>query len=488
MHGVVERELKYDVPEGFRLPDLSGAGDVAQVGAPAVHHLDATYLDTADLRLARHGVTVRRRSGGEDAGWHVKVPGGGSGERVEYRAPLDGESLPGGLDVQVRALRRDAPLAPVARIRTTRRERALYDPTGRVLALLAEDEVDAQVLETGSRRWQELEVELVDGDPRVLGQVDRVLRRAGARHGELPSKLARALAERMPQQPPVPADRVVAAVVGYARGKRDALLAQDPAVRRDEPEAVHDMRVAIRRLRSTLRTFRPLWEAGSAEGVREELAWLGQVLGSVRDREVMLLRLTQAVRAEPDELVAGPVGTRIREWLTADTAAARERLLETLDSPRYLVLLDALDDLLDAPPAPVRAGVLIRRAGRALRRADTELDAARTDPQRHEARKRFKRARYAVEALAPVARKPGRRLVARLTALQDILGAHQDAVVTRALLLDYGRRADAGGDSAFTYGLLHARQREAGEKVLADLPAAVRAARRRRLRRWLRAR
>ena len=485
MATVTERESKYDVPPEFQLPDLARAGAVARVGPPAVHKLDATYLDTADLRLARHRVTVRRRSGGTDAGWHVKLPGT-AGAREEHRAPPDGRNLPADLDLLVRALRRGAPLRAVARIRTTRREHPLRAADGRVLALLAQDEVDARVPDAAPRHWREVEVELVDGDRSVLADVDRGLRHAGARPAGSASKLARALADRLPDPPATAGNRAVDAVVGYARAQRDAILANDPAVRRGEPEAVHDMRVAVRRLRSTLRTYRPLWNADRVGPVRDELRWLGQQLGAVRDGEVMLARLTEAVRAEPADLVRGPVAARIGEWLAADIARDRRRLLDALDARRYLALLDALDELLDAAPAPAARRTLIARARKALRRADGDLDAARTDPQLHESRKEYKRARYAAEALTSVAGKPAARLAKRLTTLQDVLGSHQDATVTRDLLLDYGQRAQAAGDDAFTYGLLHARQREAGERVLRDLPAARRKARRRKLRRWLR--
>jgi CHAD domain-containing protein len=104
----------------------------------------------------------------------------------------------------------------------------------------------------------------------------------------------------------------------------------------------------------------------------------------------------------------------------------------------------------------------------------------------HHARKGYKRARYAVEAVAPLAGKPARRLAKRLTALQDVLGTHQDSIVTGELLRDYGMRAHLDGDNAFTYGLLHARQHEAGERSLADLADARRRAGRPKLRRWAR--
>ncbi len=486
MVAVIEREAKYDTPDGFQLPDLAHTGDVADVGPPAVHDLDATYIDTVDLRLARHHVTVRRRRGGDDAGWHVKVPGE-AGARVEHRAPLRGEEFPAALDLQIRALRRGAPLYGVARIRTTRREHPLRDADGRVLAVVAEDEVRAQVGGAEPREWRELEVELVDGEPALLAEVDRALRKAGARPASVPSKLARALGDRLPAAPASPTDPTVAAVVGYARAQRDALLAMDPAVRRDEPEGVHDMRVATRRLRSTLRTFRPLCNSERAGAVRDELKWLAHQLGAVRDAEVMRDRLAEAVRALPEELVVGPVAARIDGWLAAGIEADRRRLLEALDSTRYYALLDALDDLLDAVPAQPSVRTVVDRARKALRRADRDLDAARDDPSLHEARKEFKRARYAVEALTPIAGKPARQLAKRLTALQDVLGSHQDATVTQDLLREYAARAYAQGDSTFSYGLLHARQREAAARVLRDLPAAVRRARRPKLRRWLRA-
>src|SRR5581483_6744522 len=144
----------------------------------------------------------------------------------------------------------------------------------------------------------------------------------------------------------------------------------------DEPEAVHDMRVAIRRLRSTLRTFRPLWNQERAGAVRDELKWLADLLGPVRDGEVMLHRLTAAVRDEPPELVVGPVAERIREWLTGGVQRDRQRLLAALGSPRYLALLVALDELLDPAPQRVAPRTLRARAAKALRRADRDLDAA----------------------------------------------------------------------------------------------------------------
>src|SRR5581483_10955800 len=108
-----------------------------------------------------------------------------------------------------------------------------------------------------------------------------------------PSKLVHALADRMPAPPAAPRGRGRAdrALFDYIAAQRDALIANDPGVRRGDPDAVHDMRVALRRLRSTLHTFRPALDTARTEPLREELKWLGQVLGAVRDNDVLAEKL-----------------------------------------------------------------------------------------------------------------------------------------------------------------------------------------------------
>ncbi|HEX8630533.1 MAG TPA: CYTH and CHAD domain-containing protein [Catenuloplanes sp.] len=522
MDTATESERKYDTPKEFALPELAGlagAAGVEQVGEPQTHELDATYFDTEDLRLARHRTTLRRRTGGHDAGWHLKTPGSGD-DRTEQRVPLrDGDEaaadqVPGELLALVRAIVRDRPLRPVARLRTRRREYPLQDGTGRVLALLADDRVRAES-DGSEQRWREVEVELVDGDRTVLKALDKRLRKAGAQPASGPSKLARALGDRLSAGAgDTAADsrqaKPVRAVLDYVRAQRDAVIANDAGVRRGDPAAVHAMRVATRRLRSTLRTFRGgIWPRERTQRLRGELSWLADRLGGVRDRQVMTTRLHQTVTAQPPELIVGPVDARIREHLDGDLHQGRQSLDEALVDSRYFALLDELDGLVDTPPeGRVRGAWVRRRAARALRQADDLLDQATaapaehpddgstdTDPaeQRHhrdeklhDARKAYKQARYAVEVFAPREGAPARRLVKRLTALQDVLGEHQDSVITAELLRDYAGRAHAAGDSGFSYGILYARQLAAGESVLAGLPRARRAARNVKLRRWLR--
>src|SRR3954468_6831270 len=234
-----ETERKYDVPPDFQLPTLEGASEVA------IHDLDATYYDTADLRLARNRRTLRRRTGGEDAGWHLKTPGDGS-TRTEHRLPLKGKTVPAELTDEVRAIIRGGSLQPVARLRTRRVETPLRDADGRTLALVAQDQVTAETDGT-EQQWQELEVELVDGEPDLLQEVERRLLEAGATPAAGPSKLVRALGDRL-HDDNGGEEIEDNPVLQYARDQRDAITGYDPAVRHGDPDAVHKMRVATRRL------------------------------------------------------------------------------------------------------------------------------------------------------------------------------------------------------------------------------------------------
>ncbi|WP_089156658.1 CYTH and CHAD domain-containing protein [Micromonospora sp. NBS 11-29] len=492
MATVVERERKYSGDEDFRLPDLTGCGGVVTMSDATDLDLDAAYWDTDDLRLLRGGHALRRRTGGHDAGWHLKV-GAVGGTRVEHQFPA-GESddgPPAELVALIRGASRGRPVAPAARVVNRRRERRLLDADGRVLAEVAEDDVQAEDLVDGTRRtWHEIEVELVDGDEALLDAVAARLGEAGARE-EPVSKSHRAVAGRLARFDDGPAGGAAGPVVGYARKQRDAIVGNHAAAYQGDEDAVHDMRVAVRRLRATLRTFRGLWDRRESEALRSELRWLGGELGRVRDEQVMAARLAAAVRELPDELVLGPVAARIDQRFAADLAEATDTLRAALDSDRYPELLTRLDRLLDGPTGEVDRRWVDRRVRRAVRRADDRLDAALTvagpaaDTELHEARKKYKAARYAVEVREPAVGRPAARLVKRFKALQDLLGGHQDSVVTREVLRRHALLAYAEGENTFTYGLLHGRQSAAAGH---DRPAVLRArdrARHRKLRRWL---
>jgi CHAD domain-containing protein len=475
MQIATETERKYDVPETFELPSLVGTAGIGSTDGAETHELDATYFDTADLILMRNRRTLRRRTGGNDAGWHLKTPGDGI-SRTEHRMPLEGDedAVPAELIGQVRALIRRHPLGPVARLRTHRVETPLRDADGRTLALVAQDRVTAET-DGHEQKWQELEVELVDGDAALLDKVEKVLRSAGAKIAPGPSKVARALGDRLASFPAKAGKPKINAVLRYARDQRDDLSEYDPGVRQGEPEAIHKMRVATRRLRSTLKTFKRSFP--DAKPIRDELKWLADLLGQVRDGQVLEGKLLSGIEQADPEFV--PVAARIRGHLDDQVAQGREALAEALEGERYLSLLDRIDRLVDEEAAI--SDDPLKRARKSLREADGLLDQALADgvdAELHEARKSYKRARYAVEVFEPSAGKPAKSLVKALTELQDVLGAHQDSVVARELLHEVG-------PDDFWFGVLWARQEQVGRDTYAELPVVVEESRKKKLRKWL---
>jgi inorganic triphosphatase YgiF len=198
---VKETETKYDAPAGAALPRLDGLPRVAGTSGPDEQQLEAEYYDTDDLRLIRAGITLRRRRGGDDAGWHLKLPLGADTRR-EVRLPLGraGRRVPDELAELVRVHTRSEPLRPVARITTKRQRLTLLDRSGESLAEVAADDVSAQTLgaTTAVSRWHEVEVELT-GDRELLEATDELLRRDGLRRAGRSAKLERALGGRAPE-------------------------------------------------------------------------------------------------------------------------------------------------------------------------------------------------------------------------------------------------------------------------------------------------
>jgi hypothetical protein len=214
--GFIETERKYDAAADFTLPDLAGLDGVAAVTGPRTYRLRAIYFDTADLSLAAAPITLRRRTGGADAGWHLKLPAG-TDTRREVHAPLGrGYRVPASLAEQVTSWTRSQPLHPIARLATTRRVRWLAGQDGQVLAEIADDLVSGSLpgpaLAGGAgpgvavpggpgmpewrevSRWREIEVELGSGSRELLDSVGDLLVRAGAEPSAAASKLSRLLA------------------------------------------------------------------------------------------------------------------------------------------------------------------------------------------------------------------------------------------------------------------------------------------------------
>ncbi|HEU4841148.1 MAG TPA: CYTH and CHAD domain-containing protein, partial [Ilumatobacteraceae bacterium] len=435
-----------------------------------------------DLRLLRNKIALRRRTGGEDAGWHLKMQKT-LGQRIEIREPLGDEDagVPEPLRKLLTAHVRDRELGRVARLQTKRRVHRLLAPNGAPVAEVADDDVRAETLDA-TTQWRELEAELVgEGDDALLAAVGQRLLDAGARPAEAPSKIARALAGRLPPPEAAPAvdssSTAGEAIAAYLREQGDARIGLDASVRMDVQDAVHKMRVAARRLRSALATYRRLLDRDVTEPLRGELKWLGGVLGPVRDAEVIRDHLRTELDEQADELVVGPVRQRLDGTLGGEHGTAHEQALVELSSPRYLALLDSLERVTDAIGGG-RAGkkapkVLAKEVGRAHRRMNRILDQALASPGPedhllHEVRKAAKRARYAGESAAPVLGAEATALAERMEEGQEVLGAHQDSVVVRDLLRRLGADADAAGEPSFTYGRLHALEERRGDEATAQ--------------------
>ncbi|WP_159619540.1 CYTH and CHAD domain-containing protein [Arthrobacter zhaoguopingii] len=483
---VVEIERKYDVGDGTAVPPLEHLPGVARVDPPAEHRLEATYFDTADLLLASLRITLRRRTGGGDAGWHLKLPLAAD-ERCEYREPLgvEPDGVPEPLLRLIRVHSRDAALVPVVRLRTRRTVHRLRGESDDVLAEFSEDRVKAKVLAPkGSElHWREWEFELVDGSRELLDAGQELLAAAGVRLAGHSSTLARALGPRLNRGTaalPPPKRKASAAdvLLAYLREHVEALKDEDPRVRLDAHAAVHGMRVATRRIRSVLATYRELLaDADAVNFLRQELKWLAGVLGEARDAEVMHERLKDLVAAEPVELVMGPVVRRIDLQLGADYHKAHTDVVNALNGQRYFRLLDALEALLAAPAlTPLASGRAhkvipklirrdVKRLRKAARKAVRHTAGTGDDPALHEARKDGKRLRYAAEAAAPINPARAAQLADAAHGVQKILGDHQDSVVTRELLRRLGAEAFLEGENGFTFGRLHALEQSRALKA-----------------------
>ncbi|MFF1480074.1 CHAD domain-containing protein [Streptomyces sp. NPDC058301] len=503
-----EIERKYEATgDAVRLPDLTRAAEVASVVDRGVAELDAVYYDTEDLRLAAHSLTLRRRTGGDDAGWHLKFPVA-TGIRDEIRAPLSPD-VPRTLAALLRSRVRDARLTPVVRLLSSRHVRHLLDGDGALLAEVSVDAVRAQRLGPGSAgpatAWTEVEVELADeADPALLDRVEKRLRKAGLRPSHSASKLARALAETAPAPPDLPEPPATGGttagdhILGYLRAQRDALVGLDPAVRRDLPDSVHQMRVATRRLRSAFKSYRKILDRTVTDPLGEELKWLAGELGVDRDQEVLTERLQTRIAALPRPLLLGPVRGRLRIWSVARRSGTRRKTIAVLDSRRYLALLDALDALLDAPPlrpaarrpaAEVLPKAVIKDYERLADRMARALELDPGEPRdvaMHEARKAAKRARYAAEAAKPALGAPAKKFAKRTKKVQTVLGDHQDSVVAREALRGLAIQAHLAGESAFTWGLLYGQEAATAADRERELPDVWRRASRPKLRERLR--
>lgn len=253
-------------------------------------------------------------------------------------------------------------------------------------------------------------------------------------------------------------------------------------MRRSLPDSVHQMRVATRRLRSAFKTYRKVLDRAATDPIGEELRWLAAELGVDRDQEVLLERIQTSLGELPRTLVIGPVRSRLKVWNTTRRSASRRRAVAVLDGERYVSLLDSLDALLEAPPllkgADAEPRAILPKAvlgdyARLAVRVEGALSLAEGDERDlalHDARKAAKRLRYAAESAVPALGKPAKRLAKAGKKVQTLLGDHQDSVVAREALRGLAVQAAGAGESAFTWGVLYAREEALAERRERELP------------------
>jgi CHAD domain-containing protein len=459
MKRTLEREVKLHADAAFELPELGG------------ERLDprlfvSTYYDTPTHRLAPRGVTLRHRVENGKGCWQLKLPRGAA--RLELEVDGGPARVPEELKALLAAYLRGVDPVPVARLRT-RRQAVRVDG-----AEVVHDSVDLLENRRVERSFDELEVELLEGDENVLRRLERALRRAGAGEPESRPKLFQALdLEYRPDDEPAPRDASPAEIVrAQIRIQLARMLAHDPGARTgDDPEDVHQLRVATRRLRAFLRGARELVDPEWADDVRARAAVLGEALGAVRDLDVLVDRLRADVtELEPaDRRDARPLLRKLQR----ERATARRRLLATLNDAAYFVLLDVLEA---GPPQheareddPTLAG-LWRRELKRLERAMEPLRPDSPSEELHAARLKAKRARYAAELAEPELGKRGRRFVERAKDLQDVLGEHQDSTVAEEQLRRLA--ASAPAETAFVAGRLVGREVERQREARAAWPDA----------------
>lgn len=462
----VERELKLSADLDFEIPDLRTLGyDTIQLPQET---LRTSYFDTVDLRLWRRGITLRHRDGEEGAvgTWTMKLPrqsAEGTLDRTELSWPGTAGRVPPEVDELLRGIVRRARLERVALLEATRRRVAVRSRG----AALGEIDDDLVTVASGRRTgyaFRQIEFEFAtdqaqsEADAPVVEAMLDAMEHAGARP-DREQKFAKSLGlsqRREESLPSLSRKSPLGAVVRTAiAGGFEQIADFDVALRLESADpprrAVHQARVATRRLRSTLKTFGPVLDPVWLRHVRSDLKWLGNVLGQVRDADVLAQGLVGDSPITPLEAVGQ---SQLLARLTTQRRRCSEELDAALRSDRYLNLLDHLHAASSAPPFWVssppgtsggaRPGPdtiardalprLVRDHWKKLRREVRNAGATPSDAQLHRIRIRSKQLRYAAEAAEPAIGKGARRTARRAEALQGLLGEHHDSVNAEAWL------------------------------------------------------
>jgi CHAD domain-containing protein len=463
----VEREIKLAIGDHFRLPELPGTPLPRR-------RLTSTYYDTSKYDLAHAGITLRHRIERGKQAWQLKLALMKDRQEIEL---IDRQSVPPTLFRDLLFLHLgQRQLMPVATLRVWRagvRVRMDNAPVADVTL----DHVSVMKDGATLQRFRELEIEQVNGKDGALPDLERQLRRAGAEDHDGHPKLVRALSLVAPGPEPQPAsDAPVMDHVKWALA-RDVrwLIAHDPGVRLGrEPESLHQMRVATRQLRAVLRAARPLLVPEWADSLRDELRWLGQLLGPARDLDVQLTYFREE-SASLDARDRRPL-TQFIAHLEAERATVQEALLNELKSERYLDLIRRLQQVphdLPTVESTVTLRDLAKQEFTKLRNAIRQAGDSPKNANIHKTRIRTKRARYAAELAESTVGKPATRFINKARAVQDVLGMHQDAIQAEAHIRSFLKHSTSTR-AAFVSGRMVERQRQRRERAGEDMQRLLR--------------
>ena len=448
----VEYETKLLIDETFQLPRLRGRPLPRRV-------FTSTYYDTLDHCLARAPITLRYRVQGRLGAWQLKLPLNGCRREVEIRGEA-GLVPPVIIDALV-VLLEGKSVIPIATLRTWRTGIRM-SLGGRAEAEVVLDNVSVVTAGRVIQQFRELEIEWLNcnGDQREF--LLDLLKKSGAKEHDGSPKLFRALSLAYHRLEPPPPHAPVSNYLRYALMTYvEAVKRFDPGTRLGgEPEELHQMRVAVRRLRAVLRTAAPLLDDKWVEPLTFGLARLGRLFGHGRDLDIQI----EYFRGEFD---ASKVQDRkLIERFIANLEEGRRSfqnvLKDEMKSAAYLGFISKLDMAAHEPglvKSEQTIADLAARQYKKLLKSIRRLPDQPSNEELHGVRIHAKRARYAAEIAEPCVGKRAWKFAKSAKALQDLLGNHQDAVLAERYIRDFAARV-SGERAAFLAGLMMARAQQ----------------------------
>ena len=462
-----ESEAKFEVDDGFEFPDMDGVVVDASLSPPTERVVEDTYYDTDDLRLLRWGCTFRHR---KRQGWTVKLPVASTAralvrDEINFRGRAG--VVPPEAALLVASFTRGRALEPIASLRTARTVHTVTSSDGEQLVELVDDRVSTRTADGTESSFLQVEAEFGPGaDAEARNAVIDRLVAAGARlETDGGVKLVKALGEHKPGEPdvvvaPVGDDPTARQLIQWAlaRSTRQLITELPVALVGEDPRGVHQARVATRRLRSDLRTFAPLLERASQKRLQRDLKPLADILGAIRDTDVLLDRLDAAIDRHPR--IDERAGEEVLAVLRNEREAARDDLVGYVEAGTIDELLDSLVAMSETPPTTTDADTpaaerlpnLIRKRWRALDRAVSRLGGDPAPSALHQVRLLAKRTRYAAEAVSAEFGKPARRFASALAEVQELLGEQNDRIVAERWLAAHAGEFDPS--AAFAAGVL----------------------------------